>query len=197
MIPDALLKKYSAILVNYQKDAVIFEEGDEALNFFQIGEGSVKMISRSDDGQEFIQGISDKGESFGEPPLLCNFRYPSTALAIEKSKIWKMRKEVFFVLIKENFDVHLKLDQMLCERLRYKNKTLASIAFDNPETRVLNLIDYLKSKSRSSHHGRILIPLTRQQMADMTGMRVETVIRTVKKLEDTGKLRLQNHKILA
>ncbi|MFN7791910.1 MAG: helix-turn-helix domain-containing protein, partial [Cyclobacteriaceae bacterium] len=44
--------------------------------------------------------------------------------------------------------------------------------------------------------GKFAVPLTRQQIADMVGMRVETVIRTVKKLEDSGKVRLVNHKIL-
>lgn len=37
---------------------------------------------------------------------------------------------------------------------------------------------------------------TRQQIADMSGLRVETVIRTVKKMEKEGKLVLEGHKIV-
>lgn len=48
----------------------------------------------------------------------------------------------------------------------------------------------------SSPNDQIRIPCTRQQIADMSGSRVETVIRTVKKLEKQGKLVLQGHKIV-
>lgn len=198
MIPEKILSEYGAIRLSLAKDSVIFNEGDEALNYFQVAEGSVKMVTTSQEGQDFIQGISYQGESFGEPPILCQFPYPSSALAIEDSVIWKLRKEKFYNLIRENFDIHLKLDQVLCERLRYKNKILSSIAFDGPENRVWWLINYLKDKSERAglKHEKFVVPLTRQQIADMIGMRVETVIRTVKKLQDTGRVDLVNHKIL-
>jgi CRP-like cAMP-binding protein len=146
------------------------------------------MITRSDEGQEFIQGVGHQGESFGEPPLLCNFLYPSTAIALEDSTIWRLPKERFFELLKSNFEIHLRLDQVLCERLLYKNKILTSLAFDPPEKRVLWLLNYLKEKSGKQVYE---VPLTRQQI----GLRVETIIRTVKKLEKSGSIQLINHKI--
>jgi CRP-like cAMP-binding protein len=194
MIPEKILKQYEAFRISFRKDVMIFLEGEQALHYFQLEAGSIKMITRSDEGQEFIQGISYAGESFGEPPLLCNFPYPSTAYAMVDTTIWKLRKEKFFDLIKDHFEIHLKLDQVLCERLRYKSKILTSIAFDDPENRVWWLINYLKNKS-GHQSGKFVVPLTRQQIADMVGMRVETVIRTVKKLEESGKVGLVNHKI--
>ncbi len=197
MIPEKILKNHSAQLSQFSKGEVIFREGMEALYYFQVEVGSIKMVSYSEGGQEFIQGISIPGESFGEPPLLSNFPYPSTAVALVDSEIWKLRKQDFYSLIKKNFEIHLALDQILCERLHYKNKVITSMAFDSPENSVLRLITLLKSKS---HHGchreKFIVPLTRQQIADMIGLRVETVIRSVKKLEDTGKVCLVNHKIL-
>jgi CRP-like cAMP-binding protein len=41
----------------------------------------------------------------------------------------------------------------------------------------------------------IIVPFTRQQLADMTGLRVETVIRTIKMMEKNGKLFLDGHKV--
>ncbi len=197
MIPEKIVKSHHALLVKFSKGELIFREGTEALHYFQIEEGSVKMVSRSEGGQEFIQGISIQGESFGEPPLLCNFSYPSSAIALLDSKVWKIRKADFYNLIKENFEIHLKLDQILCERLHYKNKVIASMAFDSPENSVMRLITLLKSKSRQAHNSeKFIVPLTRQQMADMIGLRVETVIRSVKKLEENGKICLVRHKIL-
>ena len=39
------------------------------------------------------------------------------------------------------------------------------------------------------------IDLTRQQMGDLTGLRVETVIRTIKTLEKKGELKIVNRKV--
>jgi CRP-like cAMP-binding protein len=58
------------------------------------------------------------------------------------------------------------------------------------------LLKYYKSKnSQTALAGKIIIPYTRQQLADMSGLRVETVIRTVKKMEKEGRLVLEGHKI--
>ncbi|MCE2997855.1 MAG: Crp/Fnr family transcriptional regulator [Cyclobacteriaceae bacterium] len=195
LIESKILEKYGAGRIHLHKGAGVFYEGEEAQYYFQIAEGSVKMITRSEEGQEFIQGIFYKGESFGEPPLLCNFLYPSTAFTLEHCTIWKLPKEQFYNLLKDHFEVHLRMDQVLCDRLRYKNKILTSIAFDSPEKRVWWLLNYLKQKSGSSSSFTYEIPLTRQQIGDMVGMRVETIIRTVKKLEEAEKICLINHKI--
>ena len=63
-----------------------------------------------------------------------------------------------------------------------------------PEHRLFTLLNYYKSKNGNG--GRVLIPYTRQQLADMSGLRVETVIRTVKKMEKEKKLSLEGHKII-
>jgi CRP-like cAMP-binding protein len=41
-----------------------------------------------------------------------------------------------------------------------------------------------------------VVPVTRQEIADMTGLRVETVIRKVGLLEEQGKLYISDRKIL-
>ncbi len=72
---------------------------------------------------------------------------------------------------------------------------LSEISFYDPEHRILSLINYLKSKSNLSTEP-FQVPLTRQQIADMSGMRVETVIRTIKRMEEEGKLLIQDRKIV-
>ena len=154
------------------------------------------MFIASNDGQEFIQGIFAAGESFGEPALIGNFPYPGTVMAIEKSKVWKLPGDYFFQMLKENFELHVKMDQVLCNRLRYKSMVLSEISSYEPEHRIIALLKYFKSKSTGpGQTGKIVIPYTRQQLADMSGLRVETVIRTVKKMEKDGKLHLEGHKI--
>jgi CRP/FNR family transcriptional regulator, cyclic AMP receptor protein len=195
----SLLKKHIALqygssVLSLKKDDVLFHEGDTANFFYQVEEGAVKMVTYSLDGKEFIQGLFYQGDSFGEPPLFCDFPYPGSANALIDSKILRVPKDRFFDLLKDNFDVHVQLDRILCERLKYKNMILSEISFYDPEHRILSLLGYLKSKAPSSDQP-FQVPLTRQQLADMSGMRVETVIRTIRRMEETGKLQLQDHKI--
>jgi len=196
VFPSDVLEKYHAKLVTLRKSQVLFHEGDKALDYFQVEEGSLKMFIASSDGQEFIQGIFTAGESFGEPALIGNFPYPGGAVAIEESKVWKLSGDYFLKMLKENFDLHLKMDQVLCQRLRYKSMVLSEISSYEPEHRILALLKYYKTKTgESAVLGKTIVPYTRQQLADMSGLRVETVIRTVKKMEKEGKLKLQGHKI--
>src|SRR5690606_16679973 len=196
LIPSKLLQDYNAKLVSIKKDQIIFEEGRQALDFLQVEEGEVKMFVLNAEGQEFTQGIFAPGESFGEPPLLGDFPYPSSAMAISSGKVWRLSKSEFLRLLSENFEVHLKLDQVLCKRLQYKSMILTEVSSHNPEHRLLTVIKYFKSKvSKQSPREKVIIPFTRQQLADMTGLRVETVIRAVKKMEKEGKLMLEGHKI--
>jgi CRP-like cAMP-binding protein len=204
MISIDVLERYGVKEVRPLKEEVLFREGEEAVYFFQVVSGSVKMVTNSPDGQELIQGIFKADDSFGEPPLFCSFPYPSTAKALEDSVIVKLHKEKFLLLLKENFEIHLHLDQILCQRLKYKSMILSEISFYDPEHRIMSLLKYLKDDStRGTVHKQEMIrgnhkytvPFTRQQIADMSGLRVETVIRTVKKMEGDGKLQLVGRKI--
>ncbi|MFN3841480.1 MAG: Crp/Fnr family transcriptional regulator [Cyclobacteriaceae bacterium] len=197
LIPTKTLEQYNARLVRMRKDQVLFEEGNPAADYFQVEEGQVRMYILNHEGQEFTQGIFHAGESFGEPPLLGDFPYPATAIALTAGKVWRLPKVGFLDLLKNNFHLHLKLDHVLCNRLQYKSMILTEISSHTPEHRLTTILTYLKSKLVTDNNTTpIIIPYTRQQLADMTSLRVETVIRTVKKMEREGKIKLQGHKIL-
>lgn len=141
------------------------------------------MSNYSDDGREFVQGYFTEGQSFGEPPFFSKGQYPASAIAMEKSELWKIPHESFLLLLKNNFDIHIELMQTLCNRLVYKSTMLSELAIEEAEHRLLTLIKYLVEHESKLSKAPIKISFTRQQLADMTGLRVETVIRTIKLLE--------------
>ena len=72
----------------------------------------------------------------------------------------------------------------------------AEIASHDPEHRLLKLIDFLKTDVGNCQPSELYqVALTRQQLADLTGLRVETVIRTIKALEKKGILSVNKRKI--
>lgn len=202
MVDVKILEAYGARRFNIEKNEILFLQESEALHYYQLLQGSVKMITTSADGQEFIQGIFRPGDSFGEPPLFCDFPYPSTAIAMENSELMRLPKQNFLTLLKDNFEIHLMFDRVLCNRLKYKSMVLSDISFHDPEQRISNLLKYIKESSsikRKEETRRenksFIVPFTRQQIADMSGLRVETVIRTVKKMQRMGKLDIVGRKI--
>jgi CRP/FNR family cyclic AMP-dependent transcriptional regulator len=196
LVPAKILESYKARLIRVRKDQFLFHEGDQATDFYQVEEGQVKMYILNEEGQEFTHGVFQTGESFGEPALLGDFPYPSNARAVTDGKVWRLSKASFIQLLKENFDLHLKLDFVLCQRLQYKSMILTEVSAHEPEHRLTTIMKYLKLKMAQKGTGKTIIPFTRQQLADMTGLRVETVIRTIKKMEQAGKLKLEKHKIV-
>lgn len=196
MIAIDLLEKYGGLNKFFAKNEIIFEEGNLPTHYYQIVSGEVKMSNYNDDAREFIQGIFYKEQSFGEPPLFLNQKYPANAIAVEDAEVLLLPKSSFMKLLEENAAISIKIIENLAQRLYYKSVMAAEMSTQEPEHRVLKLIDhgiaYFNFKKDENGY---LINFTRQQIGDLTGLRVETVIRTIKALEKKGVLKIINRKV--
>ncbi|HRH63646.1 MAG TPA: Crp/Fnr family transcriptional regulator [Bacteroidia bacterium] len=177
-----------------KKDELIFEEGTHCLYYFQLVEGRVRWVNINEQGKEFIQNIIEPGECFGELPLFDNEPYAASCFADKDSIILRLPKESFLSILKENSELHFKFTKMFAERMRYKFLILKTIASENPTARISVLLNHLK-KRNCEGRDKTEIQLTRQQIANMTGLRVETVIRAIKKLDNNENLSIENGKI--
>ncbi|MEG9327161.1 Crp/Fnr family transcriptional regulator [Salinimicrobium catena] len=196
MIDENLLLDFGAKRISFSKGDQLFREGESALNFYQVVSGEIKMNNYNEDGKEFIQGIFAMGQSFGEPPLLANVKYPANAEAISDAEVLQLSKENFLKLLTSNPEVHLKITETLAKRLFYKAIMVSEISSQEPEHRILRILDYLKKyvhKIEGKFEYRV--DLTRQQLADLTGLRVETVIRATKSLEKKGEVQIKKRKL--
>ena len=194
MIPTEILVKYGAEFVSTDKNEFIFKQGELAKFYYQVYSGSIKMNNYNDNGREFIQGIFYENQSFGEPPLFENCEYPANAVTLEKSTLLKISKSYFFQLLEEHPKITINITRSIAKRLRYKAIMAAEISSEEASHRILTLLKYVKESL--IHKNEICeISLTRQQIGDLTGLRVETVIRTLKQLEKNKKVKIINKKI--
>lgn len=193
MIPENYLLNFGATVENVPAQEVIFLEKTRADFYFQIKTGEVRMFNINEDGKEFIQGIFSDGESFGEPPLFGDFKYPASAAALVETQLYKLSKNRLFELLTSHTEIGLKLTKALAKKLYYKAVILKEISGHPPEHRILTLIDFLKRKYGSEE--LFQVEFTRQQIADLIGLRVETVIRAIKQLEIDGEIQIINRKV--
>src|SRR5690606_5118483 len=98
-----------------------------------------KMYNLNENGKEFVQGIFYDGESFGEPPLFADFKYPASASAIKPTELYKLSKSKLFELLTSNPEINLKFTKALAKRLYYKATILKEISVHPPEHRILAL----------------------------------------------------------
>ncbi len=193
MIDRLLLKQYGAIEKHLRRGEMLFQEGDKAIFYYQILEGSMKMSNYNEEGQETLQGIFEQGKSFGEPALFGDFPFPANAEALEDTQLICLEKSRFQTLLKDHFDIHYQLLSTLSHRLRYKAILSKEIKGHDAAHRIMTLLEYLKSESKVE--GEFEVNITRQTIANLTGLRVETVIRTVNTLKAKGDVKVKNRKL--
>jgi CRP/FNR family transcriptional regulator len=189
-----LLFSWGAVAKKYKKNEIIFDENEVAHFYYQIIEGSVRMFNSNDEGKEFTQGLFCKGNSFGEPPLFIDQPYPSKAITIQDSTIIKLSKDKFLKILDEYPSIQKSFMILLANKIHSKSNTSKEIINQKPEFRIVAFLNTHKKKSECSNE-KVLIPYTRQEIANFTGLRVETVIRVLCKMNTCDKLEIVNHKI--
>jgi CRP/FNR family cyclic AMP-dependent transcriptional regulator len=195
MIDIDLLLAYGAAFKKIGKGNIIFREGTTCCFYYQLVSGRVKWMNISDEGKEFIHTIIEPGECFGEIPLFDDEPYAATAIADEDIVVVRLHKPVFNTLINENRDIHFKFTRLLAKKVRFKLLLSKSFAGHDPETRIMSLLNYLKKENKNFCIDCMQLNLTRQQIADMTGLRVETVIRTMRHMHEKGELVINKGKV--
>ena len=195
MIDIDLLLAWGAAYKKVSAGEMIFREGGNCSFYYQLVSGKVRWVNINDEGREFIQTIIEPGECFGELPLFDDEPYAASAIADEDSVIIRLHKITFLQLIKENPEIHFAFSKLLTQRLRFKFLILKELATHNPESSISTLLSYFKEHKKNICTKCNRLKLTRQQIADMTGLRVETVIRTMRNMHSMGLLRIDKGKV--
>ena len=191
---DTLLA-WGAAYKKVASEEIIFQEGMESSFYYQLVSGKVRWVNINDEGKEFIQTIIEPDECFGELPLFDGEPFAASAIADEDSVIIRLHRSSFQQLLKENPDLHFEFTRLLTQRLRFKFLILKELANHNPENSISTLLTYFKQTKKNICTKCNRLKLTRQQIADMTGLRVETVIRTMKFMQSKGDLQITKGKV--
>jgi CRP/FNR family transcriptional regulator len=187
-----ILIAYGGIARKIEKNQFVFMEGEQAHYYHQIIEGKVKIFSTNSDGKELIQGIYTVGESFGEPPVFICDEYSYSAQTMTTCVLVKITLEKIQHLLNDYPETTQLIIRGFAQKLYHKDKMVQMWGGANPEEKILLFIEQNCSKNSSK---KSIFPYTRQQIADFTGLRVETVIRTLSKMNKEGKVSIIQHKL--
>lgn len=197
IINESILESLGATTEHYQPGESIFLEDDTPRYYFQILKGKVKLNNYNHEGREILQSLLESGESVGESLLFVDgYTYPVNAVAMSRCEVFKLRKSAFIDLLEKNPSINMEINRHLSQVLYFKQVMGQILCTHNPILKIKKLLDFLKTKQTETDSFSFQIPLTRQEIANLTGLCVETTIRTVKEMERKNIVKIRERKIL-
>ena len=183
---------------NFDKNEIIFEDGDEAESFYIAVSGHVKIYKLSNDGKEQILHIIEKGESFGEAAIFSGENYPAYAETIEKSSLIYIPKNRFLSLLQKYPDLSLKMLASLSRYLMQFNKMIEELSLKEVSSRLAGFLlnELKKNKSIEAKDGAVFeIGISKVQLARKLGTVNETLYRTFKKMKEKNIIDFKGKKV--
>jgi CRP/FNR family transcriptional regulator, cyclic AMP receptor protein len=194
MIDTELLIARGATYKKLIPGEVLFSEGEQCEYYYQIVRGQIRWVNFNKEGDEYLQTLVEKGESIGELPLFDGDVYAATAISNKASLVLRLPKAAFHQLLIDEPQIHFSFSKLLTQRLRFKFFLMKEIASSNPEKIISSLLSYLYKKKDHVCSVCSQVMLNRRQIAEMTGLRVETVIRVMRNLNEKGIIQIHNRK---
>jgi CRP-like cAMP-binding protein len=173
---------------HYQTGEVVQLAGDPARCLSIVARGVVKMARPTLDGQDVLLDFLGPGEHFGSLADLGDATYREDVTAHTGSCILYTTAEAFQEILRQYPAVALSTLQIVAERLRDAHSVIEHLSAYAVEQRVAATLLHLAAKAGTPRDGGVLIemPLSRQDIADMTGAKVETVSRVMSDFRRRG-----------
>lgn len=172
----------------------VFFEGENATFLPIILTGRIKMVRYPEAGKEIIIGVFQSGEIFAIPPAMDGKQFPATAVAIEESQLLLLPRKDFLALMETSSEFSAIVMSRMCGILRDRAETVQILATSSAEHRVASVLLRLTGEINGNQPKKI--EHRRQDIAEMSGLTLETTIRAIRKLADRGYLRIVRGKIL-
>ena len=192
-ISDEILFKYGAEVKTYQKDEYLAHMGGDPKSIIYVYSGAVKIITLNEEGDEYLHGFNYANEIIGIGTYFGGNAYYNDFIAIEEVVTRELSLDNFEKMMMENFEISRSIIKYLSDILELKTLTLTAVLGKSPRDKIIFLLDRIKKYIFKNEQG--MVPFTRQELANSLGMRVETVIRTIKELEDEGIVTIEKGKI--
>jgi len=163
----------------YQRGDRIFNEGDASEFFVSILTGRVKVFKSTPGGKEIILEIFGPGDPLGAVAAYEGGAFPASAMALEPTTCVLLSRRDFFQLLEQNPSLVRGVLSGLTIRLVELTRRITELTGGRVEARFARLFLKLADQMGRRDRGGLFIPmpLSRQELADLTGTTIETSIR--------------------
>ena len=183
---DAILAEARSI--RYPKNSAVFEEGGDAHSFFVLLHGHVRASKMTPAGQQVVVRYVTPGEIFGVAPAIGLTKYPATATAVDDSVALAWPSAAWPRLVAQHPTIATNTLETVGSRLQETHTRVIEMSTQQVERRVAHaLLRLARQAGRKVEQGvEIDFPISRQDIAEMTGTTLHTVSRTLSAWESQG-----------
>jgi len=171
-----------------EKNEIIFEEGAQADAFFVLLDGHVKAFQTTPEGQQVVLRFVIPGEIFGFAAAIGLREYPGTAITLTESVVLAWDQTLWHALVSRCPRIAQNVLRTVGHRLIEQQTRVREMATQRAESRIAHvLLRFAKETGNKVAGGvEIAFPITRQDLAEMTGTTLFTVSRAISAWDKAG-----------
>ncbi len=189
-LPDGILKEIAGHmnLREYVRGDVLLWEGDPCDGLYILEQGSAKIFRISPQGRQYIVRILQEKDTFNEVPAFDGAPNPVNVEALEICRAWVIESETLRKLVRTHPQFAEKVLVNFGRMLRGMVRVVSEMAFYQVTHRLARLIDeFPQEKSTPAW--------TQEQLAARLGTVREVVARSLKELERSGAIKIEDRRI--
>lgn len=163
-----------------EKKQILYDDGDQPHGLYLLLQGSVRTYKMDENGRELMMNLYHADDYLGIHALLLNEPYTEIAEALEDSSICLLPKDAIIDLMNHYPDVSAYFIRILANNIKEKEDHLFQLAYHSVRKRLAQTLVKLNNQSPSADQFRI----SRDELAAMAGIAMETVSRTLSDFKD-------------
>lgn len=181
----------------YKKGQTIFREGGVPTGIYYILEGTVKKYKMDNYEKEQIIYVANRGELIGYHAVLSAERYPDSATALEESRLLFIPKEDFLGVLAHSQTLSSRLLKTLSHEFTVFTNSITIFAQRPVRERLAISLIVLREKfKKGTPEGEpIVINMSRDDVANMTGTTRENVVRLLREFKDDKVIETKGRRI--
>jgi CRP/FNR family nitrogen fixation transcriptional regulator len=176
----------SSVVANYQRDAAIFAEQDEATHVYKVIAGAVRLTRLLDDGRRYVPSFHFAGDTFG---LELGETHRFSAEAIGPCRVAKVLRSAIASSAARDNTAAREIQRALLKELERAQEHALLLGRMSAVERVTMFIREMAQRGRRNE--LVELPMSRTDIADHLGLTIETVSRTFTQLQKQGVIGLE------
>lgn len=192
---DAVLA--SARSSRFPKNSEVFSQDEEAGHFFLLLSGHIRVVRTTPEGEQIIARYINEGELFGIAVAMERTTYPASAVAAVECVVLSWPNGAWHDLQARAPGFSASAYQTIGARLQDTQSRVMEMSTRQVEQRIAGAVMRLVQQSgRKTDNGiEIDFPISRQDLAEMTGSTLHTVSRLMSAWEEEGMVRSGRQKV--
>lgn len=172
----------------FEAEEIIYFEADPASQFYVIAAGKVKLTRHTQTGREVMLDLLNPGEYFGSLSPLPEEAYSETAQAHTSVCTLNMGKDVFRSILSTRPEMALKVLEITTQRLVSAQEMVRQLSAHSVEQRLAYILLKFGDKFGQKQGKGLLIqvPISREELAKLTGTTTESASRTLSQFQKDG-----------